>query len=1212
VYTKKIKRGKKIYSYYYHNVKEGGRVKNIFLGKNKEDSIRKLNEIKEDKVHKSLLESASSSIKEKPSYLAYLTLLIIFSIGLSLFYFITQTTGFVSYDPGIVNLDVNNNISKNASLFVNVLSLESSKPITEFLSIGEDKIFVANLEIELNNFDLSLDSGNYTFVISLIDDNELLAITSKEVVVKNGVITSNETVEEVVVPEPVEEAIVSETISEVEVDAEIEQELLTKEKVRVIIKKKQEIEKINIDNLINLSKSNRTERVQFINDARFNRFKEQINEDKLRGEELAEFNEILRDNNINPSEFNNVRSNFENLIKNNAILDVEQSVDDLEAVEVTLEELNLLKQSNEITEIMLDKEVSLFVEESINLTEIDKVQEQGYSGNEKSVCILDTGINYNLFGLTPGISVFGYDFVNNDDDPLDDNGHGTSVSNILLKTAPNAKIYAVKVINNQGVGYESDVLAGLQYCMANNVDVISFSIGSGLSSGYCDSDLVANKSNSAVDSGIYVVAATGNDASSTEIRAPSCGSKVTRVSSSTKQDEIASFANTNNLIDLLAPGKDINTLSLNGNQVTLSGTSFSVPLVAGGATLILENRTLLPNDLTYLLRGTSEIINYNNIAYNRLNLWNALINNKTNEPYNYKGSQTQTRDFNFSLLLSSGPNNPGTTATSDCGALCNVDWTTASNVVSSNDAYATASVSCTIDKTFDLVTTNYGFALPTNTDSIDGIVVEVEKNDGSSNILVSASDYRVRIVKGGVIGSTDNSISGSWPLSDAYSAYGNSTYLWGETFTKDDINDANFGFSIAAALQEDDCGDALIASIDHIRITVYYTESSNPTLTSALITPTNENNYTNANLTIDWINPNDPQGNNSIYNITSNWFESNRSLLVVNLPFERNTSTQVIDYSGLKNHGTIYGDVLCSNANGFSGMGCSFDGNGDEIKIPPSQTHNFTTELTIEAWVYATALNDAIIVKDPGVATESIIFDTAGPGSNKLRFWLNNVSAVSPNINDAAVFPTNTWQYVAATMRVDSSKNLEMNLYRNGINVSTGTASGFVLRQQDTNLTIGCNHPCTTASFNGKIDNVRLWNRTLTPEQIYQNYINDINNKSLTTWMFTETNINDTYKAQLVVTDSDQESPYRNTTELLIRHSCIYSSGNWDILCEERCLIDRNINMNRNNITLHGNGLFQMRWGNLSNWDKFNIAGQDSDNICTFKRPIIVPGGGIE
>ena len=125
MYTKKIKRGKKTYSYYYHNVKEGGRVKNIFLGNNKEDSIKKLNEIKEDKVHKSLLDSAPSPIKEKQDYkiTEIVFLLAVFSLGLGIFYFINNVTTYATFepnptfDPSINTTDVNvNNTNVNLSL----------------------------------------------------------------------------------------------------------------------------------------------------------------------------------------------------------------------------------------------------------------------------------------------------------------------------------------------------------------------------------------------------------------------------------------------------------------------------------------------------------------------------------------------------------------------------------------------------------------------------------------------------------------------------------------------------------------------------------------------------------------------------------------------------------------------------------------------------------------------------------------------------------------------------------------------------------------------------------------------------------------------------------------------------------------------------------------------------------------------------------------
>jgi len=637
LYTKIIKKSGKEYRYYYHNVKVNGRVKNIFLGQDKKKAVDKLNQLSNDRAHKILLSSAPSPERTN-YYFNYAIIVLLLVLGIGVLYF-NNITGLIIYEPSIVTLNVNNDVSQEASIYVNVFGQEKSKIITEFLNFS-NSTFINELNIDINDFDFSLDPGTYSFSVSLIDNSALLAIKSHNIEVRDNIINKTNLTENLEIK--VKDKKFNENII---FDEKIEEEFLNKDKVRVIIKRENK-EQESLESLIDATERNEKE-LKFIRDKRFNDIKKDIKEGNLNNNEL---NTALNNKELKDSERDNTVKILEELVKDNFVLEIKQSVDDIEALEITRDELNKLRQSNEIKEILLDKQVNLFIDESISLTKINKVKDEGYSGNDKKICILDTGINYNLFNLELNNTVFGYDFVNNDNDPLDDHGHGTSVSNVILKIAPNAKIYSVKVVNSQGLGYESDVLAGLKYCIDNDVDVISFSIGSSLSNGYCDSDLVASKSNYAVKNGIYVVAATGNDASLTSIRSPSCASSVTRVSSSTKQDSIASFSNINNLIDLVAPGKDISTIDLNGNNIVLSGTSFSAPIVSGSALLILENRTINPKNLTYLLRSTSEIINYNNINYNRLNLFNALINNKTNEPYNYDANQSSIEMGNFTIL----------------------------------------------------------------------------------------------------------------------------------------------------------------------------------------------------------------------------------------------------------------------------------------------------------------------------------------------------------------------------------------------------------------------------------------------------------------------------------------------------------------------------------------------------------------------------------
>lgn len=165
-------------------------------------------------------------------------------------------------------------------------------------------------------------------------------------------------------------------------------------------------------------------------------------------------------------------------------------------------------------------------------------------------------------------------------------------------------------------------------------------------------------------------------------------------------------------------------------------------------------------------------------------------------------------------MASSGPNNPGTLA--DESSIGSSAWSNASNAASSDNTYATNSVSGGGISHY-LKATNFGFAIDSGA-TIDGIVVEVEK--GWPSGIGAPVDYRVRIVKGGVIGSTDKSSVDMWTVMDTYKTHGANNDLWGETWAAADINDSGFGFAISAT---NGGGMPADIQIDHIRITVYYT-----------------------------------------------------------------------------------------------------------------------------------------------------------------------------------------------------------------------------------------------------------------------------------------------------------------------------------------------------------------------------------------------------
>ena len=165
---------------------------------------------------------------------------------------------------------------------------------------------------------------------------------------------------------------------------------------------------------------------------------------------------------------------------------------------------------------------------------------------------------------------------------------------------------------------------------------------------------------------------------------------------------------------------------------------------------------------------------------------------------------------------------PGTIA--DDSSFGSVAWSNPGNAASSNNSYATASIS-TGSNSHYLKFTNWGASIPTGA-TINGITVEIEVSCVFTP-GISVNDVRCRLVKAGTIQSTDrNSVTG-WTTTDTYLSHGGSSDLWGGTWLDTDINNSGFGFVIAA-LQN---GGPVTAQIDHARITIDYTPAAGVVLT---------------------------------------------------------------------------------------------------------------------------------------------------------------------------------------------------------------------------------------------------------------------------------------------------------------------------------------------------------------------------------------------
>lgn len=302
-------------------------------------------------------------------------------------------------------------------------------------------------------------------------------------------------------------------------------------------------------------------------------------------------------------------------------------------------------------------------------------QQMGYTGAGVGVAIIDSGITAWHDDLTKtgfstlvrsqnGQRVVGFvDFVNDRTSPYDDNGHGSHVAGIVAGNgydsygaragiAPEAHLVGLKVLDERGRGVISDVIAALDWIVANktlhNIRVANLSVGAAVTQSY-RTDPLTIAAKRAVDAGIVLVTAAGNLGRSADgrtqygaITAPGNAPWVLTVGANSHQgtvnrndDVVAAYSSRGPTAvdfeakpDLVAPGTGIVSLSdpsstfyttkaaylLSGTRETsykpylsLSGTSMAAPIVSGTVALMLQaNPSLTPNMVKAILQYTAQ------------------------------------------------------------------------------------------------------------------------------------------------------------------------------------------------------------------------------------------------------------------------------------------------------------------------------------------------------------------------------------------------------------------------------------------------------------------------------------------------------------------------------------------------------------------------------------------------------------------------------
>ena len=295
------------------------------------------------------------------------------------------------------------------------------------------------------------------------------------------------------------------------------------------------------------------------------------------------------------------------------------------------------------------------------------------------VAVIDTGVDYNHqdlaanmwhnLGETPGDGIdndgngyvddiYGYDFANNDADPMDDNGHGTHVSGTIGAVGNNGigttgvnwntRIMALKFLDASGSGSTSSAISALNYAVRMGANISNNSWGGGGSS-----SLLSQAISNARNAGHIFVAAAGNSGLNNDAT-PNYPSNydfdnVVAVAATDNKDVLASFSNYGaTTVDIAAPGVGILSTLPGNTYGTLSGTSMATPHVSGALSLIWDQNPTFTYQqvIAKLYSSVDKIAGLNGkvATGGRLNIGNALNGSTTNPP---------PADLNGAKILSS-------------------------------------------------------------------------------------------------------------------------------------------------------------------------------------------------------------------------------------------------------------------------------------------------------------------------------------------------------------------------------------------------------------------------------------------------------------------------------------------------------------------------------------------------------------------------------
>ncbi|WP_176560068.1 S8 family serine peptidase [Brevibacillus dissolubilis] len=288
----------------------------------------------------------------------------------------------------------------------------------------------------------------------------------------------------------------------------------------------------------------------------------------------------------------------------------------------------------------------------------DLVQPQKETGEKIKIAVFDTGIAPHT-DLSVTEAVY---FGENISTTSDDNGHGTHVAGTIaalnnnsgvVGVAPNAELYSVKVLDQNGSGSYSQVIEAIDWAIDQKIDIISMSFG-----GSTYSQALHEAVQAADNQGILLIAAAGNGGQGEETETyPARYPEVLSVGAINQSYKRAYFSSMGEELDLVAPGSTVLSTTMDGGTGTKSGTSMAAPHVTGAAALIWRADRKLTNDAVKkrLIESATPLGDQREYGHGLVNVAKALgITDGPIEPLPAEETTTEppilTPDQNISLI----------------------------------------------------------------------------------------------------------------------------------------------------------------------------------------------------------------------------------------------------------------------------------------------------------------------------------------------------------------------------------------------------------------------------------------------------------------------------------------------------------------------------------------------------------------------------------